>query len=43
MAYYLLQASYTPESWEALIKDPQGHFDAVRPVVGNLGGSIQGS
>src|SRR5438093_7264544 len=40
MAHYLVQASYTPEGWASLVKNPQNRGDAVRPVVERLGGSI---
>jgi uncharacterized protein with GYD domain len=40
MAYYLVQASYTPEGWASLVKNPQNRGEAVRPVVERLGGSI---
>ncbi len=40
MQHYLFQGSYTPEAWEALVKNPQNRFDAVRPVVEKLGGKI---
>jgi uncharacterized protein with GYD domain len=43
MAYYLLQVSYTPETWKALIKNPQDRTKAVRPVAEKLGGSLQGA
>jgi len=41
MAYYLLQAAYTPEAWAALVKNPQNRVEAVRPAVEKLGGSIE--
>lgn len=40
MRHYLLQGSYTPEGWEALVKNPQSRFDAIRPAVEKLGGKI---
>jgi uncharacterized protein with GYD domain len=40
MQHYLFQGSYTPEGWEALVKNPQNRFDAIRPVVEKLGGKI---
>lgn len=42
MAYYLLQAAYTPEAWAAMVKNPQNRLEAVRPVVERLGGKIEG-
>ena len=40
MAHYLLQVSYTPEAWAALVKKPQDRIEAVRPAVAKLGGKI---
>jgi uncharacterized protein with GYD domain len=40
MQHYLFQGSYTPEAWEALVKNPQNRFDAIRPAVEKLGGKI---
>jgi uncharacterized protein with GYD domain len=40
MQHYLFQGSYTPEGWEALVKNPQNRFDAVRPAIEKLGGKI---
>ncbi len=41
MAYYILQAAYTSEAWEAQLKNPQNIIDRVRPVVEALGGSLE--
>lgn len=38
MAHYLFQASYTPEAWGNLIRDPQNRLEAVAPVIEELGG-----
>lgn len=43
MAYYLLQAAYTPQAWTAMVKSPQNRLDAVRPVVEKLGGKVEGA
>lgn len=43
MAYYLLQAAYTPQAWTAMVKGPQNRLDAVRPVVEKLGGKVEGA
>ncbi len=40
MTYYLYQASYTAESWAAMVKNPQNRLDAVRPLIEELGGRI---
>jgi len=42
MAYYLFQASYTPEALASLIKKPQDRIEIVRKVVENLGGTVHG-
>jgi uncharacterized protein with GYD domain len=40
MAYYLIQAAYTPEAWAAMAKTPQNRVEAVRPVAERLGGKL---
>jgi uncharacterized protein with GYD domain len=42
MPSYLLQVAYTPQAWDALIRNPQNRMDAVAPAVEQLGGSITG-
>ena len=42
MPNYLLQVSYSPEAWAALIEKPQDRFEAVRKSIEKLGGSISG-
>ena len=42
MAYYMLQAAYSPDAWAAMVKNPQNRIDAIRPVVEKLGGKIDG-
>ena len=41
MAHYLLQATYTPEAWAALVKSPQDRTQAVEGAIKNLGGKIE--
>lgn len=41
MAYYLVQAAYTPEAWAAMAKNPQNRVEAVRPVAERLGGKLE--
>ncbi len=41
MAHYLIQFSYTPESWAAQLADPQDRRDVVRPLFERLGGRIE--
>lgn len=40
MPHYLLQAAYTPECWDVLVKNPQNRFEAIRPAIEKLGGKI---
>jgi len=40
MPHYLVQVAYSPEGWEALVKEPQDRIEAVRPSVERLGGKI---
>tara|TARA_B100000029_G_scaffold489417_1_gene547163 strand:+ start:669 stop:998 length:330 start_codon:yes stop_codon:yes gene_type:complete len=42
MAHYLLQASYTPKAWAALIENPEIRPELLRPRVQALGGDIEG-
>ncbi len=41
MAYYLIQAAYTPEAWAAMVKNPQDRVQAIRPVAERLGGKLE--
>ena len=43
MAHYLFQGSYSSDSWKTLIKKPVNRFDAIRPAIEKLGGSIEGA
>jgi len=40
MSLYLAQIAYTPEAWQALVRNPQDRFEAVRPAVEKLGGKL---
>lgn len=40
MSYYLIQTAYTPQGWEAMVKNPHNRLEAIKPVVEGLGGSI---
>ncbi len=42
MAYYLIQAAYGPDAWEALLKNPHDRAEAIRPGVEGVGGRIHG-
>jgi uncharacterized protein with GYD domain len=41
MALYLLQVSYTSESWATQLRHPQNRREAVTPVIERLGGYIE--
>ncbi len=41
MAYYLGEVAYTPATWSTLVKQPQNRIDLVRPVIEQLGGSVE--
>src|SRR5690554_5181280 len=40
MACYMIQASYTPEAWATLKKNPEDRMSAVRPVIESVGGKL---
>jgi uncharacterized protein with GYD domain len=42
MPHYLIQAAYTSEAWQAMIKNPQSRVEAVRPAIERLGGKLVG-
>jgi uncharacterized protein with GYD domain len=42
MPHYLLQAAYTPDAWQALVKNPHSRIEAVRPAIEQLGGKLVG-
>ncbi len=41
MPNYLIQVAYSPEAWEALVRNPQNRVEAVKPAIEKLGGKIQ--
>lgn len=41
MAHYLIRGSYTPETWAALVKNPQNRREVVQPLIESLGGKIE--
>ena len=41
MATYLVQVSYTPQAWAAMIANPQDRTKVVGAVVKKLGGKMQ--
>ncbi len=42
MSHYLIQAAYTSEAWQAMVKNPQSRTEAVRPAIEKLGGKLVG-
>jgi uncharacterized protein with GYD domain len=40
MPHYLLQASYNPEAWAALAREPEDRTEAIKPIVERLGGRV---
>jgi uncharacterized protein with GYD domain len=40
VARYLIRASYTPESWAAMMKTPQDRREAARGVIEAAGGKL---
>ena len=40
MPHFLMQAAYTSQAWDALVKNPADRFDAVRKPIEKLGGKI---
>ena len=42
MAHYLIQVSYTPEAWVALMKNPQDRSKSVGAALAKLGGKMEG-
>ena len=41
MAYYLIQAAFTPEAWAKLVKNPQDRRQAIAPMIEKLGGRLE--
>jgi uncharacterized protein with GYD domain len=41
MAYFLLQARYTPEAWAAMLANPQDRSQAVEGAIRALGGRME--
>jgi uncharacterized protein with GYD domain len=42
MPHYLIQAAYTPEAWQALVKNPHSRIEAIRPAIERMGGKLVG-
>jgi len=41
MPYFMIQVSYTPEAWAAMLKNPHDRGEAVRGVIEALGGRME--
>lgn len=41
MAYFLLQVSYSPEAWAAMVSNPQDRSQAVEGPIKKLGGTVE--
>ena len=41
MPYYMVQASYTGESWGAQVRNPQNRIAQLGPMIEKLGGSLE--
>ena len=41
MAYFLLQGSYSSDSWKSLVNNPHDRIAVVRPVIEKLGGKLE--
>ena len=41
MAQFLLEVAYTPQSWSALVNNPQDRAQVVQTAVEKLGGKIE--
>lgn len=41
MAHYLIEASYTPQSWSAQVENPASPVDRITPMIEACGGSLQ--
>jgi len=40
MPLFMIQASYTPEAWAAMVKNPQDRKEALEPLVQRCGGTL---
>jgi uncharacterized protein with GYD domain len=43
MPHYMIQAAYTPEALQALVKTPQNRTEIVRAAVEHVGGKMVGN
>ena len=42
MAFYLTRFSYTPETWDRLMKNPEDRREAARKYIESVGGKLHG-
>ena len=42
MPLYLTRFSYTPETWNAMIEQPEDRRDVARAIIESVGGRLQG-
>jgi uncharacterized protein with GYD domain len=42
MPHYLVQAAYTSEAWQAMMKNPQNRTEVIRQAIEHLGGKLVG-
>ena len=40
MPIFMIEVSYTSETWAALVKKPENRVEAIRPAIEALGGRI---
>lgn len=40
MPHYLYQVGYTPESWAALVRNPESRRDTIARVIEGMGGTL---
>jgi uncharacterized protein with GYD domain len=43
MPHYLIQAAYTPEAFQSLVRNPQNRTEVVRSAVEHMGGKLVGN
>ena len=41
MAEYLIEASYSTQSWEGMIREPQNRFEILKPALQSVNGTIK--
>lgn len=41
MAQFMYHVGYTPDAWKTLVQNPQNRLELIRPVIKELGGSLE--